>query len=96
MPEDQKPKTEENVEEPEAAEVIEEPDPGPPPAQDYGSIVYVKRSDDSDLTEEEMEKIRDADIVIEDREVQIIVKNRNGVVGVVATPDLIDQAEVIG
>ena len=74
-------------------EEVEEPDPGPPPAQDYGKVVHIKI--DGDLTEEQAKLVQDADVVIEDQVTPIITKNREGVAGVVAAPDLVDQAEVI-
>jgi hypothetical protein len=63
------------------------PDPAPEIDPPYGKVVYVK-GDTSKAPE-------DADIVIEDQMVPIIVKNRNGVTGSAASPELIDYADVI-
>lgn len=88
---DKKVSSEEGAEEVETDEVV---DPGPPPAQDFGKVVYVKKGE-GELTEEDEASIRDANIVIEDQELPVIVKNRAGIAGVVASEEILEYAEVI-
>jgi hypothetical protein len=64
--------------------------PDPEPVEPYGKIIYLKNGAKTTGTE-----VEDADIVIEDATVPIIVKDRNGLIGVLASPELIDYAEVI-
>lgn len=75
-------------------ELNPQPDnPEPEKECPYGKVIYVKG--DVDLTGEQIQACRDADIVIEDQTTAIIVKDRNGLPGVMASPELIDYAEVI-
>jgi hypothetical protein len=97
MAEDSKQEIDEKVSSEENAEEVEEGvelDHGPPPAQDFGKVVYVKKGE-GELTEDDEAQIRDANIMIEDQELPVIVKNQAGIAGVVASEEIIEYAEVI-
>lgn len=75
----------------EEAEANPQPDnPEPEPISPYGKVVYYKNGAGS-----KGDEVEEADIVIEDMTVPIVVKSRNGLAGVIASPELIDYAEVI-
>lgn len=62
------------------------PNPDPPAPEPFGKVLYDK---DGTATNDERAQ---ADIVIEDATVPIIVKDREGLIGVVASPELLSYA----
>jgi hypothetical protein len=79
--------TPEEVQQTEEENNPQPPNPEPELQEPYGKVVYLKG--------DQAEAPEDADVVIEDVTTQIIVKDRNGLTGVVASPELLDLAEVI-
>lgn len=75
----------------------DDPDEVDPPVdqitQDYGKVLHFTRLIKD--TKADRELIADADVVIEDQTQAMITKNREGAVGIVATPDILSAAEVI-
>lgn len=86
-------KTDDVPEKPSSVDQVDVDPPVNAVTQDYGKVLHFKRPIKD--TKSDRKLIQDADVVIENQTQAMITKDREGVIGIVATPDILLVAKVI-